>query len=638
MGELDKHLWCQGNHYRAYNNLGAHLAEGGAHFAVWAPDAHYVAVIGEWNQWTPGPNPLTKDHDTGIWTGFVEGVHAGQGYKYWVQARSGLSSERCDPFGFWSENRPSTASRLWDITRYQWGDAAWIEERPKVSAYEKPMNIYEVHLGSWMKDVFANRWLTYAELAPKLAEYCRGMGYTHVELMPITEHPFDGSWGYQCTGYFAPTARFGNPDEFRLLVDTLHQNGIGVILDWVPAHFPRDGHALAYFDGTHLFEHSDPRQGAHPDWGTLIFNYGRHEVRNFLISSALFWLDQYHIDGLRVDAVASMLYLDYGRKHGEWVPNPYGGRENLEAVEFLKRFNQAVQEHHPGTFTLAEESTSWPGVTHPVADGGLGFTFKWNMGWMHDNLEYIAKDPIHRKYHHQKLTFGMMYQYSEKFILPFSHDEVVHLKKSMLSKMPGDLWQQFANLRCLYGYKAGFPGKKLDFMGGEFGQWNEWNHDKELDWHVKRFDEHQQLAAWSGALNRLVRDEKALHELDHHPDGFEWVSCDEWEQSMVSFLRFASGKNEAFLFIVNFTPVPYMAHPVGLPWAGDWTPVLCSDWTEFGGSGLGNRLPVVAVAEEWNGRPFSARFEVPPLGVLILRSSRPPEVNKPVKVRKKKAE
>ncbi len=632
MGELDKHLWCQGNHFRAYNNLGAHFVTPSAvRFGVWAPNAHYVSVVGDFNGWSPGAHPLRLDPDTGIWSGTAEGLSQGQAYKYWVQATNRRHSERCDPFGFWAENRPSTASRLWDLKSYTWSDQEWMTKRAATPILEQPLNLYEVHLGSWMKDIFANRWLTYREIAPKLAEYCRSMGYTHVELLPITEHPYDGSWGYQCTGYFAPTARFGNPDDFRFLVDTLHQAGIGVVLDWVPAHFPRDGHALAYFDGTHLYEHSDPRQGAHPDWGTLIFNYGRHEVRNFLISSALFWLDQYHVDGLRVDAVASMLYLDYGRAHGEWVPNQWGGRENLEAVEFLKRFNQAVAEHQPGTFTLAEESTSWPAVTHPVDQGGLGFTFKWNMGWMHDNLEYIQKDPIHRKYHHRNLTFGMMYHYSEKFILPFSHDEVVHLKKAMLAKMPGDLWQQFANLRLLYGYKAGFPGKKLDFMGGEFGQWNEWNHERELDWHLLRFDEHRQLRDWSAALNRLVRDEPALHQADYHCEGFEWVSCDEWEQSIVSFLRYPKDQQEALLFVANFTPVAYTAHPVGLPWGGKWTPVLSSDWEEFGGSGLGHRDPVTVEETPWNGRHWSTRLVVPPLGVVILRSKRPLlEVNKKV--------
>ncbi|MEW6281016.1 MAG: 1,4-alpha-glucan branching protein GlgB [Candidatus Eremiobacterota bacterium] len=625
MGELDVHLWCQGNHFRAYEKLGAHVTEEGARFAVWAPNAQRVSVIGDFNGWNPGLHPLWLDRATGIWEGFVAGAHVGQGYKFWIQAAGGQPTERCDPYGYFAENRPRTASRLWDLERYRWGDEEWMRSRGAAPIHEQPVNIYEVHLGSWMRDIFHNRWMSYREVAPRLAEYCRNMGYTHVELLPVTEHPYDGSWGYQVTGYFAPTSRYGNPDDFRFLVDTLHQAGVGVILDWVPAHFPRDGHALAFFDGTHLYEHADWRKGAHPDWGTLIFNYGRHEVRNFLISSALFWLDEFHVDGLRVDAVASMLYLDYGRKHGEWVPNPFGGRENDDAVAFLKTFNHAVRQNYPDVFTLAEESTAWPLVSAPAEDGGLGFTFKWNMGWMHDTLEYISKDPIHRKYHHRNLTFAMMYQYSEKYVLPFSHDEVVHLKKAMLSKMPGDLWQQFANMRLLLGYKAGFPGKKLLFMGGEFGQWDEWNHEKELDWHLLRFDQHRQLSEWVRDLNRLVRDEAGLHQLDHHPDGFEWIDCDDWQASQVAFLRFPRGRGEAFLFLANFTPVPHQARRVGLPWGGEWTPVLCSDWQRYGGSGLGNTLPVTADQAECHGRPWSGAFEVPPLGVLILRGIRPEE-------------
>ncbi len=634
MSDYDLYLWKQSRHYRSYEKMGAHVVEQegqrGVRFAVWAPNADYVSVIGDFNGWNRGTTPLSHQ-DAGIWDGFVPGVEPGARYKYYIHSKvNGYETERADPYGFHAEMRPQTASRVWDLSRYQWGDAAWLEKRRKTPLQQAPVAVYEVHLGGGMRDVYDNnRWMTYRELAPRMAEYVRDLGFTHVELMPITEYPFDGSWGYQTVGYFSPTSRYGDPDDFRYFVDTLHQAGIGVILDWVPAHFPTDGHALGFFDGTHLYEHDDPRRSMHPDWGTFIFNYGRYEVANFLISSALFWLDQYHIDGLRVDAVASMLYLDYGRKGGDWLPNQYGGRENIEAIDFLRRFNEAVSSNYPDVMTIAEESTSWPRVTGPVSEGGLGFTFKWNMGWMHDMLEYVEKDPIYRRYQHNNLTFGMLYQYSENFMLPFSHDEVVHLKKSMLSKMPGDDWQKFANLRLLLGYMMGYPGKKLLFMGAEFGQWSEFNENTGLEWNLLTWDRHREMQQWTRAVVSLYSTQPALHQWEQHSDGFEWVECNDRDTSTVSFLRFPEGRKEACLFICNFTPVPRLAHRVGLPWGGTWELVLDSDDHRFGGSGVGMRQTVQA-EEHWSsGRPMSGVFEVPPLGVLIYRSVRPETPEQP---------
>lgn len=627
--DFDIHLWNESKHYRAYQKLGAHLCEHegrtGAHFAVWAPNAAEVRLIGDFNSWQGGDHLMNFSPEAGIWHLFVPGVEEGACYKYDVRsAVSDYRSERADPYGFFSELRPNTASRVWNLDRYTWNDAEWMKARRGQDLYKMPLNICEIHLGSWMRTP-DNSWLNYRDLATRLADYATDMGYTHVELMPVTEHPYDGSWGYQATGYFSPTSRFGTPDDFMFLVDTLHQHGIGVILDWVPAHFPMDGHALGYFDGTHLYEHEDPRRGVHPEWGTFIFNYGRNEVRNFLISSALFWLDRYHLDGIRVDAVASMLYLDYGRD--EYLPNEQGGRENLEAVGFLKEFNRTVSEEYPGVFTCAEESTSWPKVTRGTEEGGLGFTFKWNMGWMNDTLDVFEKEPVHRKFHHNKLTFGMMYQYSENFLLPLSHDEVVHLKKAMLTKMPGDDWQRFANLRLLFGYQIGYPGKKLNFMGSEFGQWAEWSEERSLDWHLLEQEPHQGVHRWVRAINHLYRSEPALYEMDSWPEGFEWMDCDDWEQSLLSFVRFSEDQQTGVFFGINLTPVPRTDYRVGLPWGGSWEYLLSSDEERFGGSGVGpvEGGRVEADEQPQHGRPFSAGIALPPLGVVVFRGRRPEE-------------
>lgn len=640
MTDFDIHLWNTSKHCRCYQKLGAHLDEHGVHFAVWAPNATRVTVMGDFNGWQRDTHPLTHfEASSGVWSGYVAGLKAGTAYKYFVTGPQG-SSERSDPYGFWSELRPSNASRVWDLNQYQWNDTEWLQKRRDQDLRKSPMSVYEVHLGSWMRRLDGS-WMSYRELAEKLVEHVASMGFTHVELLPITEHPFDGSWGYQTTGYFAPTSRFGTPDEFRLLVDRLHQAGIGVILDWVPAHFPRDGHGLAYFDGTHLYEHADPRQGAHPEWGTLIFNYGRNEVRNFLISSALFWIDQYHIDGLRVDAVASMLYLDYGRQDGAWIPNPRGGRENLEAIHFLQEMNSAIAREYPDVFTVAEESTSFPKITHPVEEGGLGFTFKWNMGWMHDSLEYFQKDPIHRVWHHNKLTFGMLYQYSEQFMLPFSHDEVVHLKKSMLDKMPGDVWQKRANLRALYGYMLGYPGKKLLFMGSEFGQWREWSEERALDWELLGSEAHRGLMHWTQALMQLYRSAPCLYELDGQPEGFRWLDCDDREHNLLVFLRESPSTPESLLFVCNFSPVVRHSR-LQLPWSGEWKLRLNSDEVGFGGSGV-TPCPETIQAQPvpYRGQEHSVEVTLPPLGVLVFQGLRPaPKKTAPVlrKSRKAKAE
>ncbi len=625
MTDFDRHLWCQSRHYRCYQKLGAHRCHDngveGTHFAVWAPNAARLSVIGDFNGWNENSHPLEKNRDTGIWSGFVAGVEQGQSYKYSIHSLyNGYRTQRADPFAFYAEVRPQTASRVWDISTHQWGDADWMEQRSQWDPQREPVSIYEVHLGSWIRE--DGEPLTYRELAPRLADYVRKMGYTHVELMPVTEYPFDGSWGYQVVGYFAPTSRFGSPEDFMVFIDTLHQAGIGVILDWVPAHFPTDGFALGYFDGTHLYEHADPRKGFHPEWSTFIFNYGRNEVRNFLISSALFWLDRYHIDGIRVDAVASMLYLDYGRQEGEWVPNQFGGRENLEAISFLQELNRAIREEFPGVITMAEESTSYPHVT---GDQGLGFTFKWDMGWMNDTLEYIEKESIHRRYHHHNLTFGMFYHYSENFMLPLSHDEVVHGKSSLLHKMPGDDWQKFANLRLLFGYKTGFPGKKLLFMGGELAQRAEWNFAGQLDWHLLEYAPHQQIQDWVKRLNHLYQQEPALYQLDNHPDGFEWLDCNDADHSLLSFIRRPEGGQTALMFLCNFTPVPRLGHRVALPWAGSWTLVANSDDPQYGGSGVGLVKSVESEPVAHQGREQSTLVDFPPLGVVIFRGERSEE-------------
>ncbi|HEY9722707.1 MAG TPA: 1,4-alpha-glucan branching protein GlgB [Oscillatoriaceae cyanobacterium] len=629
--DFDLHLLSEGTHYRTYEKLGAHVkkVDGvvGTHFAVWAPNAAEVSVIGDFNGWKWGETPLALRPEAGVWEAFVPGVKQGALYKYAIASQvDNYHVEKSDPYAFASEIRPKTASKVWELEGYQWGDKDWISKRTETNAPDAAMSIYEVHLGSWMRvPEEGNRWLTYRELAPKLVAYVKKMGFTHVEFLPLSEHPFDGSWGYQTIGYYSPTSRFGNPQDLMYLIDQLHQSDIGVILDWVPAHFPKDEHGLGYFDGTHLYEHADPRQGEHVHWGTFIFNYGRNEVRNFLISNALFWIDKYHIDGLRVDAVASMLYLDYGREGGGWVPNRFGGRENLEAIDFVRLFNERIDEEYPGVVTIAEESTAWPMVSRPTYLGGLGFGLKWNMGWMHDMLKYMSQDPIYRSYAHNNLTFSMMYAYSENFVLPFSHDEVVHLKKSMLGKMPGDDWQKFANLRLLYGFMTGHPGKKLLFMGQEFGQWAEWNHDTSLDWHLTEQPLHKGLQQWVADLNRLYRDEPAMHEGDTQEWGFKWLDCDDNLLSVVSFMRQSEDADTALVFVCNFTPVARDGYRIGVPWGGRWTEVLNSDAAVYGGSGAGNQGGVEAEDVPWHGREHSLSLKLPPLGVLVFEAKKPPE-------------
>jgi 1,4-alpha-glucan branching enzyme len=621
----DLYLFNEGSHYRLYQKLGSHacVVDGvaGTMFAVWAPAAEQVFVMGDFNRWNKTGHRLHPRASSGIWEGFVPGVGKGEHYKYHIVSRyHGYRVDKADPFGFFHEVPPKTATIVWDLD-YTWGDEEWMKTRRQRNALSAPISIYEVHLGSWMRiPEEANRSLSYREMAPRLAEYVKRLGFTHVEFLPLTEHPFFGSWGYQTTGYFAPTSRYGTPQDLMYLIDYLHQQGIGVLLDWVPSHFPNDEHGLGYFDGTHLYEHADPQQGYHPDWKSLIFNYGRNEVSSFLLSSGLFWLDRYHIDGLRVDAVASMLYLDYSRKAGEWVPNQYGGNENLAAIAFLRRFNQAVYRDHPDVQTIAEESTSWPMVSRPTYIGGLGFGLKWDMGWMHDTLAYLARDPVHRRHHHNELIFRMVYAFSENYLLPLSHDEVVHGKGSLISKMPGDDWQKFANLRLLYGYMYGMPGKKLLFMGGEFGQWEEWQHDYSIGWHLTQWAAHSGMQKWVGDLNRLYRDEAALHELDSNPSGFAWIDCNDADTSVVSFVRNGQSNDDIILVVCNFTPVPRFAYQVGVPRGGFWKEVLNSDAHAYAGSGVGNFGGVEASCTGWHGRSCSLSLAVPPLAALFLKS------------------
>jgi 1,4-alpha-glucan branching enzyme len=619
--EYELHLLAQGTHYRSYEKLGAHLVEGGAHFAVWAPNAAAVSVIGNFNDWTPGQALMQLRPEAGVWELFVPGVRKGSCYKYHVASRfSGYAVEKADPYAFYSELRPGTASRVWDLDSYTWHDSEWLRGR-STALTTCPMSIYEIHAGSWMRvSEEGNRWLTWRELAHKLRDYVYEMGYTHVEFLPVAEHPFDGSWGYQVTAYYAPTSRFGTPSDFMYLVDCLHQSGIGVILDWVPAHFPTDEHGLGYFDGTHLYEHADPRQGKQREWNTLLYNFGRGEVRNFMTSNALFWLEKYHIDGLRADAVASMLYLDYAKKPGEWIPNRFGGRENLEAIDFLRRLNEQVYAENPGALTIAEESTAWPMVSKPTWLGGLGFGFKWNMGWMHDTLEYMSKDPVYRSFHHDKILFSLMYAFSENFILPLSHDEVVYGKGSMIRKMPGDDWQKFANLRLLYGYMFGHPGKKLLFMGNDFGQWNEWNHDTSLDWHLlEQNPRHKQLQRWVRDLNTLMRGEPSLYELDSESGGFEWIDYNDAARSVLSFLRKGRRKGDTLLIVCNFTPQPRHNYRVGAPAGGFWKEIMNSDAPLYGGSGQGNMGGVEASPLPVHGRPWSLSLTVPPLATVMFK-------------------
>ena len=619
----DLYLFNQGTHYRLYEKLGSHPMEAddedGAYFAVWAPNAENVWVAGDFNGWNKWSHRLQPRGGSGIWEGFVPGATKGMHYKYQVGSRFlGYQIDKTDPLAFHNEVAPKTASVLWDLT-YTWEDRAWMETRQERNAGASPISIYEMHLGSWMRDPSEpGRLLGYREIASRLGDYINHMGFTHVELLPIMEHPFYGSWGYQITGYFAPTSRYGTPQDFMYLVDHLHQRGIGVILDWVPSHFPTDGHALGYFDGTHLYEHADPRQGFHPDWKSFIFNYDRNEVRSFLMSSALFWLDVYHVDGLRVDGVASMLYLDYGRKAGEWIPNQYGGKENLGAITFLRLFNVDVYKDHPDAITVAEESTSWPMVSRPTYVGGLGFGMKWDMGWMHDTLSYMSKDPIFRTYHHNLLSFRMLYAFTENFVLALSHDEVVYMKQSLLGKMPGDGWQKFANLRLLFGYMYAQAGKKLLFMGGEFGQGREWNHDHSLDWHLLEYEQHQGVQKWVRDLNRLYREETALHELDFDPAGFEWVDCNDSVLSTLSLIR--RGRNtKTVLVVCNFTPATHTHYRVGVPYGGFWKEVLNSDSAYYWGSGQGNAGGVEAQPVSVHGRPHSLTITLPPLAAVYFR-------------------
>ncbi len=620
----DLYLFNEGSHLRLYEKLGSHPAVRngvpGVSFAVWAPDAEKVSVMGDFNGWDRQNCPLEPCEQSGVWEGFVPGVGQGALYKYQIISRyNGARLEKADPLAFYSEVPPRTASVVWDLG-YEWNDRRWMAQRHQRNALSAPISIYEIHLGSWMRiPEEENRSLTYRELAPRLSAYVRKLGFTHVEFLPVMEHPFYGSWGYQTTGYFAPTSRYGTPQDFMALIDHLHQEGIGVFLDWVPSHFPSDPHGLGFFDGTSLYEHSDPQKGWHPDWNSHIFNYGRDEVRSFLLSSGLFWLDKYHADGLRVDAVASMLSLDYSRKPGEWIPNRHGGRENLEAVSFLRRLNEEVYRHFPDTQTIAEESTAWGAVSRPTTMGGLGFGMKWDMGWMHDTLDYISRDPVHRRYHHNTLTFRMLYAFTENFVLPLSHDEVTHGKGSLLGKMPGDDWQKFANLRMLFGYMTGQPGKKLLFMGAEFGQWREWVHDESLEWHLMQYAPHAGVQRWVGDLNRLYRTEPALHELDFEPGGFEWVVCDDPDQSVIIFLRKAKDPAQSILVACNCTPVPRIGYRVGVPRAGLWTELLNSDAHDYGGSGWGNWGGIRADSEGAHGRPFSLSLTLPPLGMVFLK-------------------
>ena len=628
LGDLDLHLFSEGSHLKLYNRLGAHLIEHdgcpGVTFAVWAPAAERVSVVGNFNQWDGRRHPMRPRGLSGLWELFVPGLGPGEPYKYEIKTRyQGYLALKTDPVGFAHELRPKTASIVWDIDHFQWHDEDWLRRREARQRRDAPISVYEVHPGSWQRRAdpeWGSRWLTYRELAEKLVPYARELGFTHIELLPITEHPFDGSWGYQTTGYYAPTSRFGTPDDFQFFVDAAHQAGLGVILDWVPAHFPKDAHGLSFFDGTHLYEHADPRQGEHQDWGTLIYNYGRTEVAEFLLANALFWLDKYHLDGLRVDAVASMLYLDYSREPGEWIPNEFGGRENLRAVEFIKRFNELVHQQHPGVLTFAEESTAWPMVSRPTYVGGLGFDLKWNMGWMNDMLAYISKDPVHRRFHHNSLTFSLLYAFTENFILPLSHDEVVHGKAALLAKMPGDDWQKFANLRALYAYMYAHPGKKLLFMGGEFGQWHEWNDNGSLDWHLLDWDLHRQLRQCLADLNRAYTGQPALHEVDFSWEGFEWIDFHDVDQSIVSFLRRGRDPNAGEIVVVaNFTPVPREGYRVGVPQPGFYQELLNTDAALYGGTNLGNFGGVPADEKEWQGQPCSVLLTLPPLAVLYLK-------------------
>jgi len=623
LSDFDIYLLGEGTHWQSYEKLGAHLRtiDGvcGVNFAVWAPNAKGVSVVGNFNKWDGRRHLLQKRIPSGFWEIFIPEIGEGEVYKYQIKQADGAITERADPYGFYAEIPPCTASVVADLSKYIWNDSQWLQEREHYDWQHKPFSVYEVHLGSWRRPGNEpQQWLSYRDTANQLVDYVKQMGYTHIELLPIAEHPLTASWGYQVVGYYSATSRYGKPEDFMYLVDLCHQNGIGVIVDWVPAHFPKDGHGLRRFDGTALYEHADPRQGEHQDWGTQIFNYGRNEVRNFLISNALFWLDKYHVDGLRVDAVASMLYLDYSRKEGEWVPNEFGGRENIQAINFLKKMNEEVHLQHKGILTIAEESTAWGGVSRPTYTGGLGFSMKWNMGWMNDTLRYMRHDPIHRKYHHDELTFSLIYAFHENFVLPISHDEVVHGKRSIMDQMPGDLWQKFANARLLYSYMWTHPGKKLQFMGCEFGQWKEWNFDESLDWHLLQWDTHQGLQKCISDLNRLYKTEPSLYELDFDGLGFEWIDCHNWESSSFVYLRKARDAKDHLVIGANFTPVP-RCYRIGVPEAVWYDEIFNSDAPIYGGSGIGNAPGIQADPHGSHFRPAGLDIMLPPLGVTILK-------------------
>lgn len=624
ISDFDLFLFGEGNHYKIFDKLGAHPLQiknvSGVNFAVWAPNAKRVSVIGDFNNWDGRQNPMRARKNSGVWELFIPGLKNFDKYKFEIKTQENYILKKSDPYGNFAQLRPDNASVIFDINKYKWNDAAWRSLRTKNQPTSGPINIYEVHLGSWKRIVEEdNRFLTYREFADEIVPYIKKMNYTHIELMPIAEHPFDGSWGYQVTGYYAVTSRYGTPEDFMYLVDKCHQNNIGVILDWVPAHFPKDEHGLARFDGTALYEHADPRMGEHPDWGTLIFNYGRCEVKNFLIANALFWIEKFHIDGLRVDAVASMIYLDYSKKEGQWLPNKFGGNENLDAIEFMKHMNSVICGKYPEILMIAEESTAWPGVSRPVEQNGLGFNLKWNMGWMNDFLTYMQKDPIHRKFHHNNLTFSMIYAYTENFILVLSHDEVVHGKGSLISKMPGDLWQKFANLRVAFGFMIGHPGKKLSFMGNEFAQFDEWNENKSLDWHLLNFESHEKFQTYIKDLNKIYCNEKILSYDDFTNNGFEWIDCNDSDRSVVSFMRKGKNPNDIIIFVCNFTPVPLLTHRIGVPFPGIYKEILNSDDLKYGGSGIVNSNIIQSEKIEWNWRQNSIGLKIPPLGVSIIK-------------------
>ncbi len=626
--DFDLHLIGEGTHYQKYEKLGAHMREmagvKGVHFGVWAPNAQRVSVVGDFNRWDGRVHPMRNRGATGVWELFIPGLDEGMIYKFEIRSRMGDLLLKADPYALYAELRPKSGSIVTDIDRHTWDDEDWLAAREQRNWFEAPISIYEVHLGSWRRVTEeGNRWLSYRELADALIPYAKQMGYTHIELLPVMEHPFDGSWGYQTVGYYAATSRYGRPDDLMYFVDRCHQEGIGVLLDWTPAHFPSDAHGLGFFDGTHLYEHADPRQGLHPDWGTLVFNYGRKEVQNFLLSNALFWLDKYHIDGLRVDAVASMLYLDYSRQPGEWIPNEYGGRENLAAIAFLKHLNEVAHGRHRGVLTIAEESTAWPAVSRPTYLGGLGFSLKWNMGWMNDTLKYFELDPIYRKYHHNRMTFSMLYAFTENFVLPYSHDEVVHGKRPLVYKMPGDSWQQFATLRAAYGYMYGHPGKKLLFMGGEFAQTSEWNHDTSLDWHLLEYEPHRGVHRLVADLNRLYRSEPALYEVDFDWPGFEWLDCNDSDASALSFLRRGKNAEDVMVVVSNFTPMVRENYRVGVPQPGFYREMLNTDADIYGGGNVGNLGGVEAEPVPWLGRSYSIKLTLPPLATLFLKPQRP---------------